>query len=207
MAEEPTATPGEETDPELATEPDSEPAADPAADSTTGSVPAIPDDPLVVWALASFHTGLLVAVLVTALHLAGPLGELLAGLSTTVGLVIYLGLWATTWWTNRRWLRAAIDPETGGSVVRTGMKWGGVNGTYFFWLLVVVNVVPLLTPENLARVEPDFAVFFVVALGIGSILALGIGGIVGSLFAIFDLALVRVAARIVPETRPPEACE
>jgi hypothetical protein len=183
MAEESAASPVEETAPESATEP----------------IPAIPDDSLVVWALASFHVGLLVAGLVAALHLAGPLGELLAGLSTTVGLVLYLGLWATTWWTNRRWLRAANDPEIEGSVVRTGTKWGGVNGTCFFWLLAVVNLVPLLTPENLARVELDFAVFFVVALGIGSVLALGVGGIVGSLFAGLDLALARVARFIGPD--------
>lgn len=180
---------------------------EPASEMATESTPAIPDDSLVVWALASFHTGLLVAVLVTALHLDGPIGDLLAGLSTTVGLVLYLGLWATTWWTNRRWLRALADPEIDSSTVLTGMKWGGVNGVCFFWVLVVVNVAQFINLENLAALEVGVAALFVFAGLVGSILALGIGGIVGSLFAILDLALVRVAARIVPETSPTETSE
>lgn len=150
---------------------------------------------LVVLALATFHTGLLVALLVAVLYRFGPLGELLDGLRTSLGLGLYLALWATTWWTNRRWLGVVADPEVDASasiVVGTGGKWGGVNGVAFFWAVFAVTFLPLAILER--DVVPTLFVW-----AIGSLLALGIGGIVGALFAAFDLALFRVAARLGPE--------
>ena len=94
--------------------------------------PATPP-PLLVWTLAAFHTATLVALAVAALHLAGRLGALLAGLDTAVGAAAYLYLWAVTWWTNRRWLAAsgpalatgAADPR---AVAVGAARWGAVAG-------------------------------------------------------------------------------
>ncbi|WP_198661968.1 hypothetical protein, partial [Halorussus litoreus] len=154
------------------------------------------DDPLVVLALATFHTALLVAAIVAGLHFAGPLGELLDGLQTSLGLGLYIALWATTWWTNRRWLGVVADPESDVSssmVVGTGGKWGGVNGVFFFWVLFFAAVVPTV------GFDIDATLFYLLALGVGTLLALGIGGIVGVLAAAVDLALFRVADRLGPD--------
>ncbi|WP_276281792.1 hypothetical protein [Halorussus caseinilyticus] len=156
------------------------------------------DDPLVVWALASFHTAALVAVLVAALYLAGPLGDLLGGLDTLVGLALYLALWASTWWTTRRALREVADDTDASAftVVGVGGKWGGVNGVLFLWALLVVVAVPVADPTLGA------VFYFLVFAGIGSLLALGVGGIVGVAFVAFDLALFRVASSLSPGAAP-----
>ena len=153
------------------------------------------DDPLVVWALASFHTAALVAVLVVALYLAGSLGDLLSGLSTIVGLGIYLALWAFTWWTTRCVVRAVArsgDDASAFVVLREGGKWGGVDGACFLWVLLVVVLVPG------ADVTLEGVFLFLFYGGIGSILALGVGGIVGMVFAVIDLVLFRIARSLSP---------
>lgn len=152
------------------------------------------DDPLVVTTLATFHVGLLVAALVAGLYLVGPLGELLAGLRTSLGLGLYLALWATTWWTNRRWFGTVADPDgdaPASVVVGSAGKWGGVNGVAFFWTVFAVTFLPLAVLER--DVVP--ALFVLV---VGSLLALGIGAILGALFAALDLVLFGVADRLAP---------
>jgi len=171
-------------------------AATPRSPASGGGYLTGADDPLVVLALATFHTALLIAALVAGLYLAGPLGELLGGLRTSLGLGLYLALWATTWWTNRRWLGAVADPETdvsAWSVVGSGAKWGGVNGVVFFWVSFFVAVIPTV------GFNIDAALFYLLGLGVGTLLALGIGGIVGVLAAAVDLASFRAANRFGPD--------
>ncbi|MFC4449890.1 hypothetical protein [Halorussus aquaticus] len=161
-------------------------------------------DPLVVWALATFHVAALVAVLVVALYRAGSLGDLLGGLDTVVGLALYLALWASTWWTTRRVLGAVADAGTDASaltVVGAGGRWGGVNGVCFLWLLLFVVAVPG------ADVTLAGVLYFLAFGGIGSILALGIGGIVGMLFAATDLALFRAARGLTSAPPFPPASD
>lgn len=144
-------------------------------------------DSLLVWCLASFHTGLFVLIPVTVAHSTGALGDFLGGLSTLVGLALYLWLWAITWWTNRRFLTTASLTADRTALI-AAVKWGGVNGVAFFLGLVAV----------LAGVSFDVA-FIVFAGVIGSVLAALVGAIVGGLFLGFDLLLFRVA-RGVNET-------
>lgn len=168
----------------------------PDSERDSGHALAGADDPLVVGALATFHAAALVAALVGGLYLAGPpLGELLDGLRTSVGLGLYLALWATTWWTNRRWLDAVADPDgSAWRVVGIGGKWGGVNGALFFWVLFGVAVVPFV------GLELDAALAFATVFGVGTLLALGAGAIVGVAAAALDVALFGVAARLGPES-------
>ena len=148
------------------------------------------DDPLVARSLATLHTALLVALLVTGLYLAGPLGDLLSGLDTLVGLALYGCLWASTWWTTRRWL-AEIDEDADlPAAVGTGVKWGGVDGVLFFWAIFAIAIVPTL------GFRVGAIPFFLLALGVGSLFALGIGGFVGCIFALLDVAVFRVAGRV-----------
>lgn len=176
-----------------------------AEESSSPSPPSLAlhrlaDDSLVVWALASFHTAALTAVIVASLYLAGALGDLLGGLDTLVGLGLYLGLWASTWWTTRRAFAAIADIGRDASVwglLGTAGKWGGVNGVSFFWLLLVG-----FTVLNAAYEVPLVLLF---AAAAGSVLALGVGGIVGLLFAVLDLAAFRAAGRIAASSERERA--
>lgn len=149
-------------------------------------------DPLIGWGLSAFHAATLVVVLVTLLYLWVPIGELLGGLQTVVGLALYLALWATTWWTNRRWLRETrlmVDSTSPNrsSFIRTSFRWGGVTGLGFFIALVILALAPQTVPNSL---------FPVLIVLIGVIVAFAIGGIIGCIFAFTDLALLKIAERI-----------
>ncbi|WP_135825685.1 hypothetical protein [Halorussus ruber] len=180
-----------------------------AGESDLLALHRVGDDPLVVWALASFHTAALVALLVAALYLAGPLGDLLSALDTAVGLTLYLGLWAATWWTNRRAFRAIADAGTDSASVRasvvvgTAGKWAGVDGVLFLWMLLFAAVFPPST-VTIAGVA-----YYLAFGGVGSLLAFVVGAIVGCLFALLDLALFRVARGLGPRpvTRQHEPSE
>lgn len=147
---------------------------------------------IVGWALAAFHSTTLVVMLVTLLYLWAPVGELLAGLQTVVGLALYLVLWATTLWTNKHWprdTRLTIDGTAinSSSFLRTSFKWGGVTGSVFFIALVILAVAAQTVPTSL---------FPLVIVLIGVIVAFVIGGITGCIFAFTDLALLRIARRV-----------
>lgn len=164
------------------------------------------DDSLAVWALASFHSAGLVALLVVALYFDGSLGDLLGGLDTVTGLGLYLGLWAATWWTNRRAFAAVADAGSDASasvVVGTGGKWAGVDGILFLWMLLLVAVFPP------ASVTVEGVVYFLAIGCVASLLAFAVGAVVGSLFAALDLALFRVAGSLgpTPTARRPESGE
>jgi hypothetical protein len=175
------------------------------------SLARVGDDPLVVWALASFHTATLTVVPLTALYLDGAVGDLLAGLETSVGLGLYLALWAVTWWANRNVLRELPDrtANEGGkeaddgenasilAVLLVGGKWGGANGVAFFWVLLA-GFAALNAPREFGRAL-EAVPFLLIAGVIGSVLALGVGGIVGALFASLDLVLFRVARLLGPD--------
>jgi hypothetical protein len=62
---------------------------------------------LVTWCLGTFHVAVLTVVAVLALQRGGTVGDVLSGLDTAIGLSLYAFLWAITWWTTRRGLRAA----------------------------------------------------------------------------------------------------
>lgn len=169
------------------------------------SLAQVGEDSLVVWALASFHAAALTVVPLAMLYLDGAVGDLLAGLETSVGLGLYLALWGLTWWTTRNVLRELreypedeenADDASFTAVALVGGKWGGVNGTVFFWVLLA-GFAALNLPTELGRALGAVP-FLLVAGGVGTVLALGIGGIVGVLFASLDLALVWVARALVP---------
>lgn len=145
------------------------------------------------WAFATFHAAALVVALVVVAHVTGPLGDLLGGLDTLVGLALFVVLWATTWWTNRRWLagvrlRVGERPPTR-ALVSGGLRWGGANGVLFLWSVFLLAVLPAFG-------------FQVVPLAIiataGTVLATVVGALLGGLFAALDAALLRIAGTFAP---------
>lgn len=145
------------------------------------------DDPLAPWALASFHASLLVLVPLALAHAVAPaaVGDVLGGLDTLVGVALYLVLWGSTWWSNRRYLAACEFRDASGTL-RAGARWGAVTGLP---LLVCVAVVALVATN------PAFAALVLVA---GGLLAPLVGAVVGALFAAVDVGLDRLAAALVP---------
>lgn len=156
------------------------------AQTRTPDRPDSPDghgeDPLLAWALASFHATLLLVVPLTLVHAVAPgvLGDLLADLDTLVGVALFVVLWGSTWWSNRRYL-AASDADDVGSTLVTGAKWGSVTGLPLFGCLVLAVLV---------ATNPAFAGLLAV---VGAVVAPLVGAVVGAVFAGVDLALDRVA--------------
>lgn len=157
--------------------------------------------PVLVWALAAFHTALLVTLVVAGLYLAGAAGDVLSGLGTAVGVASYLGLWAVTWWTNRR-VVAGVGPGlvTGRpdplAVTRQAATWGGVAGLLFFVGLFVLGAGVVVVTSGLEAIR-----LLALAGLVGSVLSVAVGSAVGAGFAALDLLLVR-AARLLTATDP-----
>jgi hypothetical protein len=145
------------------------------------------DDPLLAWALASFHATLLLVVPLTLVHAVAPgvLGDLLADLDTIVGVALFVVLWGSTWWSNRRYL-AASDADDVVATLVTGAKWGSVTGLPLFGCLVLAV---------LAATNPTFAGLLAV---VGAVVAPLVGAVVGATLGGVDLALDRVARRLLP---------
>lgn len=151
--------------------------------------PRVDADPLLAWALASFHVVALVVGGVLLLHLVGALGSLLQGVGTALGLGLYLALWTATWRTNARWLREA-DLTGVRTTVVPGAKWGAVTGVAFFAVVLVVVAVAVGQP-----------VLAAVLLLAGTLVSPVVGAAVGAGFAALDYLLVRAARRLARAER------
>ncbi|SEO54763.1 hypothetical protein SAMN04487948_103172 [Halogranum amylolyticum] len=158
------------------------------------SPPVDDPDPLLVWCLAAYHTALFTLVPVVGLHWTGALGDLLGGLSTTVGLALYLLLWATTWWTNRRLLATTpFEPSAWREILTGGVKWGGVTGSCFLLELVVVAVVQVAIDGGLGVPDVASVLPLLLFLALGAATAFVVGGLVGVVQAVLDLLALGVA--------------
>ena len=160
-----------------------------------------PTDRLLVWSLATFHTGLFVICLVIVLYWNGTLGDLLHNLNTLIGLTFFVVLWCTTWWCTRRALRGItlVTPAgllLSGELLSRGTAWGGVNGILFAVILFLGLGISSTISKGLTAVlmtivlpAPLYALFL-------SIPAFFIGGMVGVLLAIADSILLAISQRL-----------
>ena len=173
-------------------------AAVATADHATTDPGSSRPSPLGTWALAGFHTAMLVAVVVTTLFFAGLAGNQLAALDTWVGVVAYLYLWAVTWWTNRQVIDAVGPGLLAGSSDPTdalveATKWGGLVGLLVFLPALLIGVVFFVGAGGIEAVP-----FLLLAAAVGSVVSAGVGVVVGVVFAILDLLLVRLARAWLP---------
>lgn len=155
-------------------------------------------DPLLAFVFATFHTALFTLVPVTLLHWTGALGDLLGGLSTTVGLALYALLWATTWWTNRRLL--AATPFTRGAawpVLKASVKWGGVTGSLFFVELVGVAVLQAAVVGQLGPPELESVLFLAFFATLATLVAFVVGALVGVVQAALDLLALWIVTDVL----------
>jgi|GEM_PF-1940404 len=168
--------------------------------------PTADDQSLLVWTVASVNAALLVAVGVGLLYAAGGLGDRLAGLGTSVGVLAYGYLWGVTWWTNRRWLDALepglLSTDTTAVAVSVGaLRWGAVAGVLVFAPAFVAVAVLVGGNAGLGALP-----FLALGAGIGALVAAGVGAIVGGILGLLDVVFVRASRAWLPPTEhPPRA--
>ena len=169
-------------------------------------------DRLVVWSLATFHTGLFMLVLVLLLHWGGALGGLLSTLNTLVGMAVYGLLWATNWWCTRRAMRTIgwwgiqrpIDTDR---LLSQGMMWGGVNGMLFLLGLLIPYLVLSLvfiavSPHDVRDpllVGAQYVMLILSGVAGAIVLcafAFPIGAVFGLVFAIIDRVMLAIARNL-----------
>jgi hypothetical protein len=149
-------------------------------------------DALIVWALATFHASLFLLVALLFLYWQDVLRHMLPNLNTAVGLGLFVILWSTTWWTTRLAL-AGVTRDA--DVIRRAVRWGGVNGVLFLSILIAGAGVSAALGEPAQLFGALFGVFFF--LVIGSLFAFAIGGVVGTVLGLIDVALLRTARGLV----------
>lgn len=169
-----------------------------------------PSNQLIVWAFATFHAGLFLAVLLLILYLGGSLGRLLSALNTLVGLGLFGALWLTTWVTTREgWRRLQWDISQSPNYVRMlglGVLWGGVNGLMFLGVLALLFFGGLMLSVLLSQAgRPIGEALFdlgagpVFAVCVGTPVAFVIGAAAGLTLAGTDALLIAIAAALGDE--------
>ena len=151
---------------------------------------------LVTWSLATFHTTVFVLAIVLFAYSRNALGAGLSGLNTFVGLGLFVALWVTTYLTTSRALRGldliGSARDRGGYPRRT-LRWGAANGMSFLAVLGVVAVVTAISNTQPGQVTSGilFPALFIAPIAL--IVSAAVGGAVGALFGIIDLALFALA--------------
>ncbi|MHC3378732.1 hypothetical protein [Haloarcula sp. H-GB5] len=164
---------------------------EPARDATQISTQPVS---LVTWTLATFDTALFVLLGVLAAHASGDLADLLAVLNTLVGVAVFCYLWAlfvlAVRWIHRR---VALDSAEVSTLVLHGTAAGSVAGVTFLLGLFAVVLVPTLQSGGV-RLQ---AVLLVLLIGAG--VAAVVGGVVGLLASLLDIAVYGLAGYLLPE--------
>lgn len=164
-----------------------------------------PSNPLIIWAFATFHVVLFLAVLLLFLYVGGSLGQLLNALNTLVGLGLFGALWLTTWYTTREgWRRLQWDVLQTPNYARMlalGVIWGGVNGMIFLGVLyllfiggLVLSVLQSQAGRPIGEALSDLGAGPVLALCVGTPVAFVIGAAAGLLLAGIDALMIAIAA-------------
>lgn len=149
---------------------------------------------LVTWTLATFDTVLFVLFGVLSAHASGSLADLLAGLNTLVGVAVFCYLWAL-FVLAVRWVHSRVTLDSAGvsTLALHGTAAGSVAGVAFLLGLFVVALVPTLQSGGV-RLQ---AVLLVLLIGAG--VAAVVGGVVGLLASLLDIAVYGLAGYLLPE--------
>jgi hypothetical protein len=151
---------------------------------------------LVTWSLATFHATVFVLVIVLLAYSRGGLGGALGGLNTVVGLGLFVALWATTYFTTSRALRGLDligSARDRGSYPRRVLRWGAVNGMAFLAILGIVAILTAIPNTRPGQVTSGILFPALFILPIALVVSAAVGGAVGAVFGIIDLALFAIA--------------
>jgi hypothetical protein len=171
---------------------DAAPAPDAGADARTDAAA----ESLETWSLATFNVVAFGLVGVLAAHLSGALADLLGGLGTLQGALVFGYLWTLvvlgTRWALAGGGLARADRGEATALLLRGTVAGSLVGTAFLLGLALgAGVVAVAT----RGVDP-LSVVPIALLG-GAVSAV-VGGGVGFGFVLVDLGLYRVTGRLLP---------
>jgi hypothetical protein len=160
---------------------------------------------LLTWSLTTFHTTVFVLVIVLLAYSGGGLGQALSGLNTFAGLGLFVALWATTYVTTVRAL-AGLDligsARDRGGYGRRAFRWGAANGMSFLAVLGIVAYVAAVANTRPGQVGSGILLPALFIAPIALVVSAGVGGVVGVLFGIIDLALLSLAGFSGEEANP-----
>jgi len=162
---------------------------------------------LVTWSLATFHATAFVLAIVLFAYSRDALGAGLSGLNTFVGLGLFVALWATTYLTTSRALRGLDligSARDRGGYPRRALRWGAANGMSFLAVLGLVALVAAIANTRPGQVTSGILVPFLFIAPIALVVSAAVGGAVGALFGIIDLALFAVAGLTGEGARPAD---
>lgn len=155
---------------------------------------------MLAWALGTFHACVLGLVLVLLLYPTGGFGQLLAGLETLTGLLIFVALWATSVWTTRHALADGVwlstKPTDRAVFFIHALRWGAATGTLFLAELGAILLVRTLIVAPGALDLLGVVAFGAFAGIIGMLFAFVIGGVVGVTLGVVDLVALTLAQAI-----------
>ncbi|MFB6224731.1 MAG: hypothetical protein ABEH86_13815 [Haloarcula sp.] len=177
-----------------------------AGETADRAARAVADGRLVsleTWTLATFDLALFVLVPVTAGHFDGALSDLLQGLDTLVGVVIFCFLWVL-FVLATRWVQSQVsltDPL--GTLALHGFAAGAVAGIVFLsGLAAALALSGLADGMSLATVNlravAGLLPLFLISIGIAAV----VGGVIGLLVGFVDVVCYRLAGRVLDATRP-----
>ena len=158
---------------------------------------------VLAWALGTFHACVLGLVLVLLLYPTGGLGQLLAGLETLTGLLLFVALWGTSVWTTRHALADGVwlstDPTDRAAFFSHALRWGAATGVLFLAELGAIFLVRtvIVAPSAIASAGLfGVGAFAVFAGSIGMLFAFVIGGVVGVTLGGLDLVALSLARSV-----------
>ncbi|WP_254273486.1 hypothetical protein [Haloarcula marina] len=145
------------------------------------------------WTLATVDIALFVVLALVGIHAVGGLDDLLAGLSTLVGVAAFLGLWAL-FVLAVRWALAdaSLAKSSLWTLAKRGLVAGSVAGLVTLLVLALVVVVPLVL---VGPAEPLSGLLFT---AIATPFAAVVGALVGLFFGAVDVALYRASGYALP---------
>jgi len=158
--------------------------------------------------LATFHTTLLVLVVLTLVYFLGDLGDGLDDLNTFVGLGLFAYLWVLVWFATAGALDRLRWPEQASyaATVEAAMYGGGQVGAALV-VMTAALAAGAFVVGGVATLDTDlfFAVLFVVPIAaIGGLVAFSVGAIVGIAFGALDSLLVSLSGRVLDSASPPQ---
>jgi hypothetical protein len=151
---------------------------------------------LVTWSLATFHATVFVVAIVLFVYSRGALGAGLSGLNTFVGLGLFVALWGTTYVTTSRALEGLDLIGSAGDragYARRAFRWGAANGMAFLVILGLVAILTAISTTRPGQVASGILLPALFIAPIALIVSAVVGGAVGAVFGIIDLALFALA--------------
>jgi len=153
------------------------------------------------WTVATFDLVAFALLLLLPAHLSGALGDVLAGLGTVPGLLLFGYLWGLVA-VGVRWGLAdggLANRTKGSSLLARGTLGGACVGSGFVAGVVIVGGAVVAVEEP--SIVTSIALFGSIAAAVAAV----VGAVVGALFAVVNVALARVSESIVPTANAVEA--